>query len=545
MIHSIVIPAQEDPAASSSSPNVNGDLVQRLLKRRIAFLLNLPENKYCVDCCRPAPRWVSLVVVDPNLLGNNDEGRLRLRERKPSFLKRTLSNMSASAGGPSTAMEPVLPLGCFCCLECSGAHRRLGTHVTFVRSVDLDSFKEREVQALEFAGNATVNGILEANLLNTTQDYETGAIRVSFRVHDREIIKRCGGNTAWNNNTSEDRLSREAFIRDKYDKKLFIDNNALRRIYLYPTYTKSGAGCIVYPVPESPQASTASDTESACEASVPSANSDLQLKMFTSSPKAIDTINKYLQDHPATPTKGNTKDSKKIKSKRMPPRHKNSDHHASSSNNISEDLILDLRNIQLDTKSPHVLSPQSSLSHSPPNKTSPAHQNHSEHYDTYSGGNGMDDKVHADSQSPLLDSSMIVSIDYEETSAYEVVYQRDDEVVKGRGDVLNNYYDRTKVQQDQDLKRNSSHVRKGSKSRTESVPPKVEGKKQETRNNSRLRRRNDDSSIVSTHDKDEKLGRSSSKMRSRKEKEVNSSDETGSRFSRSFSLFKSSNYDSL
>lgn len=543
MSHSILIPAQQDPSPPSVSTTCNGDQVQNSLKRRIAFLLNLPENKYCVDCCRPAPRWVSLVVVDPHII-DNDEGNLRLRERKGSFFKRTLSNISATSRRCSALTEPILPLGCFCCLECSGAHRRLGTHVTFVRSVDLDSFKELEVQALEFAGNATVNGILEANLLRTTQDCETGAIRVSFRVHDREIIKRCGGNTAWNSNTSEDRLSREAFIKDKYDKKLFIDYNALRRIYLYPTYTKSGAGCIVYPVPESPQASTASDTESACEASVPSANSDLQLKMFTSSPKTIETINKYIQDHPVSPSKGSMKKSSKTKSKQMPPRHKNSSHQTSSSNNISDDLILDLRNMEVDTKSHEALSPQSSLSLSPQTQSPSAHKDRNERNstkpsDSYNQGKGNDDKFHAQNYSPLLDNSMIVSIDYEETSAYEVVYQRDDEIDMGREDVLNNY-GRIRGTQDQDLK---------GKRRTHSLPPKkVEGKKQESRSNSRSRSRNDDSSVASARAKDEnfqKLGRSSSKMRNRKENEVDATDQTGSRFSLSFSLFKSSKYDSL
>ena len=59
-----------------------------------------------------------------------------------------------------------LALRCFCCLECSGAHLRLGTHVTFVRIVDLDSWKEKEkeVRALDLAGNDFVNSIYQAKL---------------------------------------------------------------------------------------------------------------------------------------------------------------------------------------------------------------------------------------------------------------------------------------------------------------------------------------------------------------------------------------------
>ena len=50
------------------------------------------------------------------------------------------------------------------CLECSGSHRRLGVHIGFVRSVNLDSWKESEVEALERTGsNAVVNHFYMAN----------------------------------------------------------------------------------------------------------------------------------------------------------------------------------------------------------------------------------------------------------------------------------------------------------------------------------------------------------------------------------------------
>ena len=43
--------------------------------------------------------------------------------------------------------------GVLLCLGCSGHHRRLGVHVTFVRSVDMDEWKKSEVMLMKKGGN--------------------------------------------------------------------------------------------------------------------------------------------------------------------------------------------------------------------------------------------------------------------------------------------------------------------------------------------------------------------------------------------------------
>ena len=48
--------------------------------------------------------------------------------------------------------------GTFMCLECSGQHRNLGVHLSFVRSVSMDSWSARELRMMELGGNGAFRG---------------------------------------------------------------------------------------------------------------------------------------------------------------------------------------------------------------------------------------------------------------------------------------------------------------------------------------------------------------------------------------------------
>ena len=52
------------------------------------------------------------------------------------------------------------------CLECSGRHRSLGVHVSFVRSVSMDSWSEKQIQIMRSGGNQKCNSFLQQHSVN-------------------------------------------------------------------------------------------------------------------------------------------------------------------------------------------------------------------------------------------------------------------------------------------------------------------------------------------------------------------------------------------
>ena len=85
------------------------------LRKRLEALLKKPENQVCCDCNRRGARW-------------------------------------ASAN-----------LGNFFCIECSGIHRNLGVHISFVRSIGLDTWTTEQVEVSEFVtGNPATSAMYAA-----------------------------------------------------------------------------------------------------------------------------------------------------------------------------------------------------------------------------------------------------------------------------------------------------------------------------------------------------------------------------------------------
>ncbi|KAF2736260.1 ArfGap-domain-containing protein [Polyplosphaeria fusca] len=115
------------------------------------------RNNVCVDCNAPSPQWAS-----PKL-------------------------------------------GIFMCLSCSGVHRGLGVHISFIRSITMDSFKVSELARMAAGGNKPFQDFFNAHSSNTKDsrtfdgssiqeryDSEAGdewKERLSCKVEGREFDK--------------------------------------------------------------------------------------------------------------------------------------------------------------------------------------------------------------------------------------------------------------------------------------------------------------------------------------------------------------------
>ncbi|CAB3239245.1 unnamed protein product [Arctia plantaginis] len=113
--------------------------------------------------------------------------------RATYYIRRVNGNDKCCDCGAADPDWASLNLGVLICIECSGIHRNLGSHISRVRSLDLDEWPLSHVSVMVSLGNDLANSIWEADI----------------RGHVKPIAT----------NTREEK---ERWIRSKYERRAFV-----------------------------------------------------------------------------------------------------------------------------------------------------------------------------------------------------------------------------------------------------------------------------------------------------------------------------------
>lgn len=157
--------------------------------------------------------WVS--AIESQILASLqscESGRNKARRSSQSEAVALQAIRNAKGNGLCVDCEAPNPtwaslnLGALICIECSGIHRNLGTHLSRVRSLDLDDWPGELTQVLAAIGNHTANSIWESCTQGRAKPAPNGT-----------------------------REERESWIRAKYEQRAFLPP-------LPPALSQPGAG---------------------------------------------------------------------------------------------------------------------------------------------------------------------------------------------------------------------------------------------------------------------------------------------------------------
>jgi len=175
--------------------------VRTLPQRRASFEIRSPHRSLICQALNPGAYELWVSVLRNNISDQLDAAKKKkpTHEATENYLNKVVeanpSNAVCVDCGADAPTWASINVGAVICHECSGIHRKLGVHISKIRSLTLDEWEPETLEILMRLGNDKVNAFFAARL-------EESPI---------EPLSPEAG-----------RADREAFIEAKYSSKLFM-----------------------------------------------------------------------------------------------------------------------------------------------------------------------------------------------------------------------------------------------------------------------------------------------------------------------------------
>ena len=110
-------------------------------------------------------QWMATIQQQIGLLLGSEGNQMKEHQET---LRQPGNDVCADCGHPAPDWASI-NLGILICIQCSGIHRNLGTQVSKVRSLNLDTWSDTQLEIMKRLGNSLVNRVWEFNLDTRTK----------------------------------------------------------------------------------------------------------------------------------------------------------------------------------------------------------------------------------------------------------------------------------------------------------------------------------------------------------------------------------------